>query len=59
MWSENHGKYNTQIYTNSYENYRGHFLVADFHGTVKKGHLALQDHGDKVWFRNIKIKEWK
>ncbi len=25
-------------------------------GTVKKGHLVLQDHGDKVWFKNIKIK---
>jgi len=32
--------------------------MPDF-GKAKRGHLALQDHGDKVWFRNIKIKELK
>ncbi len=27
------------------------------YGKFDKGHIALQNHGTKVWFRNIKIKE--
>lgn len=26
------------------------------YGTVRKGHIAIQDHGDRVWFRNAKIR---
>lgn len=32
------------------------FTKWPLYGRGKNGHIALQDHGDKVWFRNIKIK---
>jgi hypothetical protein len=30
--------------------------MMDF-GTFKKGKIALQDHGDEVWYRNIRVKK--
>ncbi len=28
-------------------------------GKSKKGHISLQDHGDLVWYKNVKIRELK
>jgi type 1 glutamine amidotransferase len=32
--------------------------MPDF-GTRMKGHICLQDHGDEVWFRDIKVRDLK
>lgn len=32
------------------------FIDMPDYGKAKKGHIALQDHGDKVWFRNIRVR---
>lgn len=28
-------------------------------GTVQKGHVCIQDHGNEIWVRNVKIRELK
>lgn len=29
------------------------------YGTFPRGYLVLQDHGDRVWFRNVELREFK
>ena len=41
--------------------WRADVAASKFHefpgyGTYRKGGIALQDHGDNVWYRNLKIK---
>jgi len=43
------------------DQWRADVAASKFHewagfGTYTKGGIALQDHGDKVWYRNLKIK---
>ena len=33
------------------------FAAMPKYGQMRTGHIALQDHGDKVWYRNIKMRE--
>lgn len=46
MWDE---QWNKRIAASKFKEFPGF-------GTYKKGRIALQDHGDDVWFRNIRIK---
>jgi hypothetical protein len=36
---------------------KGKWKDTPTYGTVKKGHIVLQDHGAEAWFRDIKIKQ--
>ena len=47
MWDDN---WNKMIAASKFAQWPGF-------GTYKKGRICLQDHGDNVWFRNIKIRK--
>ena len=47
MWDEN---WDAMVKNSKFHEMKGF-------GTGKKGHISLQDHGDPVWYRNIKIRE--
>lgn len=47
-----------QLWTAEWDSLKAVRKWKDFplYGTAHKGHLGLQDHGRKTWFRNIKIR---
>lgn len=47
MWNDN---WRQMIAISKFKDWKGF-------GTFKKGRIGLQDHGDEVWYRNIKIKK--
>lgn len=47
MWDDN---WNKMIANSKFKEWPGF-------GTFRKGRICLQDHGDNVWFRNIKVRK--
>ena len=47
LWGD---QWDTMVANSKFKN------MPDF-GTARSGHIVLQDHSDKVWFRNIKIRK--
>ena len=47
-----------ELHSPEWEGLRNNSKWKDFpgYGTVQKGHLDFQDHGNEVWFRNVLIK---
>ncbi len=48
LWTDD---WNQMVLNSKFKDYE------DFLNTAEEGYIGLQDHGDDVWFRNIKIKE--
>jgi hypothetical protein len=48
LWTQD---WNDMVAKSKFKDYK------DFVNTAEEGYIGLQDHGDDVWFRNIKIKE--
>ncbi len=48
LWTE---EWNKMVLESKFKDYEW------FLNTAEEGHIGLQDHGDDIWFRNVKIRE--
>lgn len=48
-----------ELWTDEWQQHKatGKWKDAPGYGKAKKGHIALQDHGSEIWFKNVKIKQ--
>lgn len=58
FWLNGHKQVETEMFTPAWEQMIKNSKFKDMpdFGKARKGRISLQDHGDKVWFRNIKIR---
>ncbi len=58
-WLNNEKVVEYDLWTPEWEKLKNSGKWEDFpdYGNAKKGHIALQDHGHQIWFKNIKIKK--
>lgn len=57
-WQNGHKVVEFEMYTDEWKEMITNSKFKDMKGfgLAKKGHISLQDHGDRVWYRNIKVK---
>jgi len=61
LWLNDNKQVETEMFTLEWEAMikASKFKDMPAFGKARKGHIALQEHGHQVWFRNIKIREMK
>src|SRR5258706_13452304 len=61
LWLNDNKQVETEMFTPEWEAMikASKFKDMPAFGKARKGHIALQEHGHQVWFRNIKIREMK
>ena len=59
FWLNGYNVVNFEMHTDEWRDMVANSKFKDMpdFGTMTEGHISLQDHGDKVWFKNIKIRK--